>query len=105
MSGEGGTPDEVKDLYKLLGNYERFTKEVDTKMASLSKQNGSILKKLNNIEKTCPVQQERITQNSEDIAAIEEHGVPSKTKRQININTILTALNGLVIIVKSWMGI
>lgn len=96
---------EIDDLSFKLGELTNAVKEAHKKIDKVERQNGQILKAVNSIKTNCPVQQQRITQAEEDIDELKKHGVPKRTKTQINLNTAITVLNGLVTIVKTWVGL
>ena len=96
---------EIDDLSFKLGELTNAVKEAHKKIDKVEKQNGQILKAVNSINANCPVQGQRITQAEEDIEDLQKHGVPKRTRTQINLNTAITFLNGLVTIFKAWMGL
>lgn len=59
MSGEG-VPSETRELYTLIGNYERFTREVDRKLGDIEKRLRDGDKTFNKIHRLCAVNCKRL---------------------------------------------
>lgn len=96
--------EETKDLYKLIGNYEATTRTLFGRLEKIDGVNGRILDTVKDIERACNNMDSRIKENSKDIAELEEHGVPKRTKQKIDTGLILGIFNTLVQLLKSAMG-
>jgi hypothetical protein len=107
-------------LERIVGRIEGTINGMKKNMEKIERQNGEILKSLNKQITVCATtrqkfedlaitqieKREAITDDHEErLGALEESGVPNKTRKQINVNSIVTAINLLLTIVKSWLGI
>ena len=108
------------EIERVVGRIEGYINGMKEDIERIEKQNGDILKAVNNQNIVCAKtrqkfedlavtqieKREAITDDHEErLSSLEESGVPSKTKKQINVNSVVASLNLVLTIVKSWMGI
>ena len=106
-------------LERIVGRIEGTINGMKENIERIEKQNGEILKAVNGQKLVCAttvqrfedLADSRIKANDlrnekveERIDSLEVSGVPNKTRKQINVNSVVTAVNLFLTIVKSWMG-
>ncbi len=106
-------------IERLVGRLEGTINGMKGNMERIEKQNGEILKAVNDQKVLCGTTRQKfedlavtqidkrvtVTDDHETrISDLEESGVPSKTKKQINVNSVVAAINLALTIIKSWIG-
>ena len=98
--------DEVS--YK-LGELTNAIKEAHKKIDQNGEKIDRVLKAQSEQNTVCATTRQKfenqIDLNDDRINSLEESGVPSKTKKQINVNSIVATINLAFTIIKSWMGL
>ena len=96
-------------MERLIGRIEGTINGMKENMERIEKQNGDILKAVQDQKLICATTRQKfenqIDLNDDRIQSLEESGVPTKTKKQINVNSIVATINLVFTIIKSWMGL
>ncbi len=97
-------PDETRDLYRLIGNYERFTQEIDRKLESIEKRLEAGSANFKAIQTLCAQRGERLENLEEKIQTLQTNVLPRRTRIQINSTLIITILNALETVIRYITG-
>ena len=98
------TPEETKELYKLIGNYERFSETITADLHDIKSRLEQGDLRFTEVGNKCIEFTGKIADHEKRLTAFEENGIPTRVKHQINGTSIATI--GLVIyeVIKRFLG-
>ncbi len=87
MSGS----DETKDLYRLIGNYERFSETVLSELRDIKQRLEEGDKRFQTFEGRCAQHNAHLIDHEKRLSSFERNGLPRRVKRQIDGTAVATA--------------
>ena len=87
MSGS----DETKDLYRLIGNYERFSETVLSELRDIKQRLEEGDKRFQTFEGNWAKHNAQLTDHEKRLSSFERNGLPRRVKRQIDGTAVATA--------------
>jgi len=87
MSGS----DETKDLYRLIGNYERFSETVLYELRDIKQRLEKGDKRFQTFENRCTIHGAQLGDHEKRLSSFERNGLPRRVKRQIDGTALATA--------------
>ena len=101
MSGR----DETKDLYRLIGNYERFSETVLSELRDIKQRLEEGDKRFQTFEGRCAQHNAQLTDHEKRLSSFELNGLPRRVKRQIDGTAVATAALFVWELLKRLLGI
>jgi len=83
--------DETKDLYRLIGNYERFSETVLEELKDIKASLKEGDKSFQSFESHFSRHDTQITDHEKRLSSFERNGLPRRVKRQIDGTAVATA--------------
>jgi len=87
MSGS----DETKDLYRLIGNYERFSETMLYELRDIKQRLEEGDKRFQVFEGRCAQHNAQLGDHEKRLSSFERNGLPRRVKRQIDGTAVATA--------------
>jgi len=87
MSGS----DETKDLYRLIGNYERFSETVLSELRDIKQRLEEGDKRFQIFENRCTQHTAQLTDHEKRLSSFERNGLPRRVKQKIDGTALATA--------------
>jgi len=82
--------EEAKDLYRLIGNYERFSETVLSELRDIKQHLEEGDQKFHTFEKRCATHEAQLTDHEKRLSSFERNGLPRRVKRQIDGTAVAT---------------
>jgi transcriptional regulator NrdR family protein len=83
--------EEVKDLYRLIGNYERFSETVLSELRDIKQRLEEGDKRFQTFESHFSRHDMQIIDHEKRLSSFERNGLPRRVKRQIDGTAVATA--------------
>jgi hypothetical protein len=83
--------EEVKDLYRLIGNYERFSETVLSELRDIKQRLEEGDKRFQAFENRCTMHGAQLGDHEKRLSSFERNGLPRRVKRQIDGTAVATA--------------
>jgi len=101
MSGS----DETKDLYRLIGNYERFSETVLYELRDIKQRLEEGDKRFQTFENRCTTHGAQLIEHEKRLSSFERNGLPRRVKQQIDGTAVATTALFVWELLKRLLGV